>query len=153
MKVEDILKEKGTYIYYANENSFVCKILNDFNNKKIGSCIVRDDNNKITGIMTERDALKCYNGKTDLSKIKIKEMMTPAKKLIIASFDDDIQYIMSMMTNKRIKHIPVFKDNEIFGIISIGDVVKALLKRSTQIAKTYLDHILGKTTQEDNIEY
>ena len=73
--------------------------------------------------------------------IKIKDIMTKYEDLIIASYDDDIQYAMSIMTENRIKHLPIFKESELYGILSIGDIIKTQLKQSKHIAKTYLDLI------------
>ena len=75
------------------------------------------------------------------------------ENIIIASEDDNIQYAMSIMTEKRIKHLPIMKDTDVIGVISIGDIVKAQLEHSEHIAKTYLDHIKGKTPQPNNQEY
>ena len=60
---------------------------------------------------------------------------------------------MSIMTEKRIKHLPIMKDTDVIGVISIGDIVKAQLEHSEHIAKTYLDHIKGKIPQPNNQEY
>lgn len=79
--------------------------------------------------------------------------MTKHKDIIIVSEDDNIQYTVGIMTDNRIKHLPIMKDSQITGVISIGDIVKAQLEQSKHIAKTYLDHIKGKTPQPNNQEY
>ena len=103
--------------------------------------------------MTEKDAIKCFKDVQKFSDIKVKDIMTKYENIIIASEDDNIQYAMSIMTEKRIKHLPIMKDSKIVGVISIGDIVKAQLEHSEHIAKTYLDHIKGKTPQPHNQEY
>jgi len=153
MKIVDILNEKGRYLYKVGEHEQICKVLDMFREKKIGSAMVTDSNNKIIGIMTEKDAIKCFHDFEKFTDIKIKNIMTPFENLIIAAEDDDIQYAMSIMTENRIKHLPIFHESNLTGMISIGDVVKAQLKQSKHIAKTYLDHIKGKTPQPDNQEY
>ncbi|RKY57939.1 MAG: hypothetical protein DRP96_09205 [Candidatus Neomarinimicrobiota bacterium] len=75
---------------------------------------------------------------------KVSEIMTPANKLIVASLKDNIKYVMAMMTEHRIKHMPVMKKDRLVGHISIGDVVKALLDRSQQETKRLQDYISGK---------
>jgi len=70
--------------------------------------------------------------------------MTPANKLIVASLKDNIKYVMAMMTEHRIKHMPVMKKDRLVGHISIGDVIKALLDRSQQETKRLQDYISGK---------
>ena len=153
MLIKDILKIKGGFVYTVNKNEQICKVLDAFVDKKIGSCMVEDSNNKFIGIMTEKDAIKCFKDVQKFSDIKVKDIMTKYEDIIIASEDDTIQYAMSIMTEKRIKHLPIMKDSKIIGVISIGDIVKAQLEHSEHIAKTYLDHIKGKTPQPHNQEY
>jgi len=153
MLIKDILKTKNGFVYSVNENEQICNVLDAFVEKKIGSCMVEDSNNKFIGIMTEKDAIKCFRNVQKFSDIKVKDIMTKYEDVIIASEDDNIQYAMSIMTENRIKHLPVMKDANVIGVISIGDIVKAQLEHSEHIAKTYLDHIKGKTPQPDNQEY
>ena len=153
MLLKDILKIKGGFVYTVNENEQICKVLDTFVDKKIGSCMVEDSNNNFIGIMTEKDAIKCFKDVQKFSDIVVKDIMTKYEDIIIASEDDNIQYAMSIMTEKRIKHLPIMKDSKIIGVISIGDIVKAQLEQSEHIAKTYLDHIKGKTPQPHNQEY
>ncbi|MCK5050341.1 MAG: CBS domain-containing protein [Candidatus Cloacimonetes bacterium] len=153
MLLKDILKIKGGFVYTVNENDQICKVLDAFVDKKIGSCMVEDSNNDFIGIMTEKDAIKCFKDVQKFSDIVVKDIMTKYEDIIIASEDDNIQYAMGIMTEKRIKHLPIMKDSKIIGVISIGDIVKAQLEQSEHIAKTYLDHIKGKTPQPHNQEY
>ena len=153
MLIKDILKIKNGFVYTVNEDEQICKVLDTFVEKKIGSCMVEDSDKKFIGIMTEKDAIKCFKDVQKFSDIKVKDIMTKYENIIIASEDDNIQYAMSIMTEKRIKHLPVMKDTDVIGVISIGDIVKAQLEHSEHIAKTYLDHIKGKTPQPHNQEY
>ena len=153
MLIKDILKIKGGFVYTVIENEQICKVLDAFVEKKIGSCMVEDSNHKFIGIMTEKDAIKCFKDVLKFSDIIVKDIMTKYEDIIIASEDDNIQYAMGIMTEKRIKHLPIMKNSKIIGVISIGDIVKAQLEQSKHIAKTYLDHIKGKTPQPNNQEY
>ena len=153
MLIKDILKFKGGFVYTVNENEQICKVLDAFVDKKIGSCMVEDSNNNFIGIMTEKDAIKCFKDVQKFSDIVVKDIMTKYEDIIIASEEDTVQYAMGVMTEKRIKHLPIMKDSKIIGVISIGDIVKAQLEHSEHIAKTYLDHIKGKTPQPHNQEY
>jgi len=153
MLLKDILKIKGGFVYTVNENEQICKVLDTFVDKKIGSCMVEDSNNNFIGIMTEKDAIKCFKDVQKFSDIVVKDIMTKYEDIIIASEEDTVQYAMGVMTEKRIKHLPIMKDSKIIGVISIGDIVKAQLEQSEHIAKTYLDHIKGKTPQPHNQEY
>ena len=153
MLIKEILKIKDGFVYTVNEDEQICKVLDTFVEKKIGSCMVENSNHEFIGIMTEKDAIKCFKDVQKFSDIKVKDIMTKYENIIIASEDDNIQYAMSIMTEKRIKHLPIMKDANVIGVISIGDIVKAQLEHSEHVAKTYLDHIKGKTPQPNNQEY
>lgn len=153
MVIKDILKIKGGFVYTVNEDEQICKVLDAFVEKKIGSCMVEDKEHNFIGVMTEKDAIKCFGNVQNFSDIKIKDIMTKKEDVIIVSEDDSMQYAMSIMTENRIKHLPVMKDSKIIGVISIGDIVKAQLEHSEHVAKTYLDHIKGRTPQPYNEEY
>ena len=152
MKIKDILKSKGYEVFTINENEKVCEASHKLTEYKVGALMVTNDKGDISGILSERDILKC-DLSTSLTDKIVKDIMTPAEKLIVATPDDDIKYAMNIMTEKRIKHLPVFSKDKMEGIISIGDVVKAQLDNSEFEAKTYLDYILGKLPQSENLEY
>ncbi len=98
MKIVEILNEKGRYLYKVNADEQICKVLDMFREKKIGSAMVTNSNNEIIGIMTEKDAIKCFKDVERFSDIKIKDIMTHYEDIIIASENDDVQYAMSIMT-------------------------------------------------------
>lgn len=148
MKVADILKEKGTDVVSVGAGELVCDALKLMNSHKIGAVIVKDVNDSIAGIMSERDVLLCPQKGKDVTKKRVGELMTPADKLIVASNSDNIQYIMAMMTEHRIKHMPIMKSGQLIGIISIGDVVKAMLDQSQQETKRLHDYIAGRYPEE-----
>ena len=76
--------------------------------------------------------------------LKAKDIMTPKERLIAATEDDDIQTIMNTMTERKIRHIPVFKENQLLGIISIGDVVKNILVAKDNEIKTLTEYAFGQ---------
>jgi CBS domain-containing protein len=152
MKIKEILEKKGKLVITVRPDDRVCDTVKTFSEKKIGSGVVVDDKDKVIGIFTERDALRCFKDVLDFGSKTIKDLMTPYDKLIIASPEDDIQYVMAMMTEHRIKHIPIIEDTKLAGIVSIGDVVKAQLIESKQITKKYLDYI-GDIPHPENDQY
>ncbi|MDA3814365.1 MAG: CBS domain-containing protein, partial [Candidatus Cloacimonetes bacterium] len=85
--------------------------------------------------------------------IEIKNNLTKYENIVITTEDDNIQYAMGIMNEKRIKHLPIMKNSKTTSVISIGDIVKAQLEHSEHVAKTYLDHIKGKTPQPNDQEY
>ena len=100
--------------------------------KNIGYVIVTNENNKIEGIFSERDyARKCVLKGLNSQDTKVNQLMS--KNIISISGDEQINAYMKIITNKRIKHLPVLKDNEILGIISIGDVVKIIINEQKYV--------------------
>lgn len=143
MKVKDILAEKGTHVVTVSEEATVYEALQTFAANRVGSLLVLDDKGGIVGIIGARDALMAVVRACDeIRSIKVKEIMT--KKIIIGDPDDDLDSVEVIMTENRIRHLPIIKDNKLAGIVSIGDVVKAQLK-NIHVENRYLkDYIVGK---------
>lgn len=143
MKVKDILAEKGTHVVTVSQEATVYEALQTFAANRVGSLLVLDEKGGIVGIVAARDALMAVLRACDeIRTIKVKEIMT--QKIIIGDPDDDLDGVEVIMTENRIRHLPIIKDNKLAGIISIGDVVKAQLK-NIHVENRYLkDYILGK---------
>ncbi len=142
MKVSNILDKKGRKIFTINANSTVLDAVKILFDNKIGSLIVVNDDDDLEGIVSERDVLyKCYTLKLQICDKQIKEIMTPKNDLIIGKIDDDATYLMNVMTEKRIRHIPILDKDTIVGIVSIGDVLKNVLESSETEAKLLREHI------------
>ena len=76
--------------------------------------------------------------------MKAIEIMTKRDELISAAEEDDIEKIMNIMTTKKIRHLPVFKENQLTGIISIGDVIKFILLAKDDEIKTLTQYAFGQ---------
>ncbi len=143
MKVKDILDVKGSRVINCHEDNTVMDALAIFSANKIGSLLVVDAHEKILGIVAPRDVLQSVLSDYDnLKQIKVSLIMT--KELIVATPDDDIDYIQNIMTENRIRHIPIMDGDRVRGLVSIGDVVKAQMK-AKDVENHYLkDYIEGK---------
>lgn len=142
MKVRDILKNKGPEVYTIGIEKQLRDAVEVLTRNNIGVLIVISDNAKIEGIISERDILKaCYNNPDSFLDFKVKDFMT--KKLLIAEPDDDIDYVQKIMTENRIRHLPVLHNKILVGLISIGDVVKAQLSDKIYENKYLMDYISG----------
>lgn len=136
MKINKIIAQKGDTVFSISEDKSVHDAAADLVEHRIGALLVLDSKNKLAGIISERDILnECVNRANLLKKTKIKTVMS--KKLIIGTMDDDVDYIMGVMTNNRVRHIPIMEGETIKGIVSIGDVVKHQLHD-----KEYENHYL-----------
>ena len=127
MKLKDILKVKGSKVWTIQEKQTVRDALHILANQNIGALLVLDENEGIIGIISERDIVRgcCYNAK-GLSESQVGQLM--AREVIIGSPEDEVSYIMGVMTENRVRHIPVVADGKLLGIVSIGDVVKSQLE-------------------------
>ena len=144
MKVKDILKVKGSKVYTINENSTLMAATAKMFSNKIGSLIVVNDKEEIVGIVAPNDILKAvHEGCVENCSLqRVNQVMT--KNLLCASEEDTIDYIQAVMTENRIRHIPIMDKTELKGLVSIGDVVNAQITIH-EVEKHYLkDYIEGK---------
>ncbi len=123
MKVSMILKAKGGDVFTINVESSLADVVAGLVEHNCGSLVVMD-NEQLCGIVTERDILKVCSGVArPMNEIPVREVMTA--DVVTGSIDDKISDVMGLMTERRIRHLPVVDGGKLAGIISIGDVVKA----------------------------
>jgi CBS domain-containing protein len=142
MTISDILKQKKSEIYSIQSGSKICDAIDELNKRKIGALLVTDENDKIAGILTERDILtKACPRQIDNDDTLVSEVMTPREKLIIGTSSDSVSYVMHVMTSKKIRHLPIYDGEKMVGIISIGDVIKTIMDQSEEEVKLLKEHI------------
>lgn len=144
MKASDILKKKGSRVFTIGPRSTIGEALDNMIENKVGSMIVVDDDQNPIGILTERDILRLVNKRRTVNwnTVLVKEVMT--ENIIIALPDDDVEYIMALMTKNFFRHVPIIGDGKLEGLISIGDIVKSLLKDIKAENRYLSDYITGK---------
>jgi CBS domain-containing protein len=143
MKVKDILKDKGTEVATIAPEKSINDAVKTLVQKNIGSLLVVDEKKGIAGIITERDILRECEGRfQELDQIKVKDVMT--KDLIVVSPDDDLDYVENIMTQNRVRHLPVIANKKLEGIISIGDIVNVMRGECTVENRYLKDYISGK---------
>ena len=128
MKLTDILRVKGTDVHSIAPQAKLTDVVRKLVDHNIGSLVVCEDlgcrQGRVLGIITERDILRaCAESETSLSERTVAEVMT--KDLVVGSPYDSIDDTMGLMTEHRVRHLPVMEGDELKGMISIGDVVKA----------------------------
>lgn len=128
MLIADILKQKGYEIYTISPEETVYNAISKMADKNIGALVVMD-NKDLAGIISERDYRDKVILKGRVSKsTKVKEIMT--SKVYCITPGDNIETGMEIMTNKKFRHIPVINsENNVVGIVSIGDLVKAIISK------------------------
>lgn len=142
-KVKDILAVKGSRVVAIAQSTTVFDAMSIFSANRIGSLLVVDKDDNILGIIAARDVLMAVLNHLDELKTKtVDQIMTT--DLIVGTEEDDIDYIQAIMTENRIRHVPIIAGKELKGLVSIGDVVKAQMK-ATAVENKYLkDYIADK---------
>jgi CBS domain-containing protein len=143
MKVKDILAAKGNHVITIEKDTKVIDAMLIFSANRVGSLLIVDRNNNILGIIGARDVLMAVVNHPDTIKtITVDTIMTT--NLIIGTEDDHVDYILAVMTENRIRHIPIMNGKELKGMVSIGDVVKALLTEKDVENRYLKDYIADK---------
>ena len=123
MKLSKILEGKGKDVFSISPQATLQDVVQSLVDNNCGSLVVVQDE-KMVGIITERDILRAtakYSAKA-VDQL-VKDTMTPNP--ITASPDHDVPSVMGIMTDNRIRHLPILENEKIVGIVSIGDIVKA----------------------------
>jgi len=132
-RLEDFLKlNKNRQIWTISKDQSVMQALILMSEKNIGAIIIVDNNDFPIGIFSERDYARkiVLKGKSSKDTI-LDEVMS--KELITVTRDHKIDQCMEIMTEKRIRHLPVLENKKIVGIISIGDVLKIMIKEQKEL--------------------
>ena len=136
-RLEDFLKlNKNRQIWTISKDQSVMQALILMSEKNIGAIIIVDNNDFPIGIFSERDYARkiILKGKSSKDTL-LDEVMT--KELITVTKDYKIEQCMEIMNEKRIRHLPVLENKKIVGIISIGDVLKIMIKEQKEL----IDHL------------
>ena len=132
-RIEDFLKlHKNRQIWTISKDQNVRQALTLMSEKNIGAIIIVDNNDFPIGIFSERDYARkiVLKGKSSKDTL-LDEVMT--KELITITKDHKIDQCMEIMTEKKIRHLPILEDKKIVGIISIGDVLKIMIKEQKDL--------------------
>ncbi len=141
-QVSEILSEKGRRVLKIEAAASVLEAVELMVEKNVGSLLVTDSGD-VTGIVTERDYLRrvALEGRTD-AETSVREIMS--SPLIVVTPQTPIAECMALMTNKRIRHLPVVDAGEVAGIISIGDLVKFQSRQQSYEIQFLHDYIAAR---------
>jgi CBS domain-containing protein len=123
MKIQDILSVKGSAVHTISPEATLADVVQKLVANNCGSLVVTVDE-QMVGIITERDILRaCAKNHRGLEERRVAEHMSA--NLVTGACDDDVEDVMGLLTQRRIRHLPIERDGKLVGLISIGDVVKA----------------------------
>jgi len=152
MKIKDILEKKGSAVRTIGPNETIVELIRRLCDHRIGALVVVGNDGGIAGIVSERDVLRetgeLLRQHADPARAaaaaapkRVKDVMT--RSLVIGVPDDTVDYVMGVMTRNRIRHLPVVENNKLIGIVSIGDLVNAILRETTYENRMLMDYIHG----------
>jgi CBS domain-containing protein len=138
-QLSEILEEKGRSVLEIDADLSVFEAVRRMVEANVGSLLVTDGG-EITGILTERDYLRrvTLEGRTD-KETAVREIMT--SPLIVETPETPIDESKALMTDRRIRHVPVVEGGEVVGMISIGDLVKFISKQQRFEIQYLTDYI------------
>lgn len=141
MKVEEILSKKGKEVFSVLPTITVYEALGVMSEKNIGAILIIE-NSELKGILSERDYARKIVLKDKASKDTfVNEIME--ENPILVKLTDDLDYCMGLMDSKKVRHLPVSDNNTIVGIISMSDVVKAIIEIQKETIK-HLDSYISQ---------
>jgi CBS domain-containing protein len=141
--VSSIIATKGSSVHSVAPEATVYEAIETMVGHNVGSVLIRDGQ-KILGIFTERDYLRRVTLEDrDAKTTRVGDVMTP--RIIAVDPSRSIEECMSIMTQQRIRHLPVMDGDQLAGVISIGDVVKYLSKEREVEIRYLTEYITGRS--------
>ena len=138
-QVSEILGDKGRDVLEIDADASVLEAVKQMVGANIGSLLVRDAG-EVAGIVTERDYLRSVALERPADEqVTVREIMS--SPLIVVSPETTIDECMALMTDRRIRHLPVAEDGKVVGLVSIGDLVKFKSKQQSFEIKYLTDYI------------
>ncbi len=139
MKVSNVLDLKGTDVFTVRPDETVNTLAHRLRALRVGAIIVSSNGSTVDGIVSERDvAFGLAEHGADLLNMKVSDLMT--RSVVTCSRDSTISDLMKLMTQRRIRHLPVVENGKLVGVISIGDIVKhrvAEMQLETDVMRDY----------------
>ena len=141
VSVSILLSEKSASVICVNEEFTVSAAVAEMNRQRIGSLLVKREG-QVCGIFTERDVLtRVVSAGRDPSVTLVRDVMTEDFQSI--RLETSVEDAMQIMTDRRVRHLPVLDDNVLLGMVSIGDVTRWLLKVNEMEAENLRRYIFS----------
>lgn len=141
MLVAEIIKGKGDTVYTITPNITLAEACTALQRHRVGALVVCDGPT-VVGILSERDVVRVIAERgTEGLNAAVREHMT--SKVVFAHPGETVATLMERMTDRRIRHLPVMRDGNLAGVISIGDVVKCHIEETVREAESLRTYIAG----------
>jgi CBS domain-containing protein len=137
--VRDILQSKGHDLWSIRPEAFVFDAVKMMSERSVGALLVMEGE-KMVGIITERDyARKVILAGKSSKQTQVKDIMT--QRVLWVAPERTIEECMALMTDKKVRHLPVVENTQVVGIVSIGDLVKAIIAEQQVIIDQLQNYI------------
>jgi CBS domain-containing protein len=141
IKISDILRVKGDEVISLPSDSTVRELIAVLVERRIGAVLVVDGT-QLRGVVSERDVVRRLHTDGDsVLAAELTELMS--SDVVSCGMDDDIDSIAATMTERRIRHMPVVRDGDLVGLVSIGDVVKTRIEQLQTESEQLTQYITG----------
>jgi len=139
--IRDILKIKGTAVWCVEPDATVFDALQRMAEKEVGALVVTEGA-QVVGLISEREYARkvVLEGRTSPTTLVKEIMISP---VVYIHLDQAIEECMSLMTEKRTRHLPVIEDGELVGLISIGDIVKSIIADQQFLIEQLVRYVSG----------
>lgn len=128
MRVADLLRTKGSEVATVPPRVSVTGLLEDLARYNVGALVVVDETGQLVGIVSERDVVRRLNERgAELLTAPVEEIMTT--QVVTCEPGEGVDNLAAVMTERRIRHMPVVEDGRLVGLVSIGDVVKSRIEQ------------------------
>ncbi len=143
MLISALLANKGSAVTTIGGDATVSEAVDELSRHHVGALVVSADGETIDGIVSERDVVRKLSERGDAV------LGEPVSSIMSAtvstcSLDDDTESLMRMMTERRIRHVPVVDDGRLAGIVSIGDVVKNRIEELEKNRTELIEYITAR---------
>jgi CBS domain-containing protein len=143
MLVSNLLEEKGSVVATIGPEATVADVVAELTRHRIGALVVSADGVHIEGIVSERDIVRHLGGLgSDPMSDPVTAIMSRSVRTCTAA--DDVQTLMNLMTDYRIRHVPVVDGGRLQGIVSIGDVVKSRVRELEKDRDELMEYITAR---------
>lgn len=143
MKVSDILGHKGNNVVTVRSDDTIDTFVHKLNLERIGAAIVSDDGSSVEGIISERDVARgLAEYRKELLAMPVSKLMT--RSVLTCSPEDSVKDVMELMTQRRVRHLPVMAEGKLAGVVSIGDVVKNRLEDMQMETNVLRDYVIAQ---------
>jgi len=141
MQVKDILRNKNREVITATAATMVPEAMKALIANKISCLPVVSEAHELEGIISDKDIFKkVHEDPEGFQNSTVGELMS--RELIVGLMEDEIAYIAGVMTNNRIRHVPIVEDSKLKGLVSVGDIVKTQIE-SIKVENRYLKQYIA----------